>query len=177
MNGEEIVHVPGHGQDHDGDGEHTESESERRKGERKFAIMLRRQQVAERLVAHWPYRAIARELGVSLGTIAKDVAKIREEWRDRLAQTYEEHVAEEFGKLDQVEMALLPKVLHGGRDGGASLNAAQVWLAVSDRRARLMGLDKPQRAEITIDVSDLDAQRQRAAELIDLVERRNRQAG
>ncbi|MDP9469167.1 MAG: hypothetical protein M3Q71_00655 [Chloroflexota bacterium] len=43
-------------------------------------IEARRARVAEGLVARRPYRELADELGVALGTIAGDVRALRREW-------------------------------------------------------------------------------------------------
>jgi hypothetical protein len=56
---------------------------------------------------------------------------------------------EEIAKLDLVERELLPEALHGGPKGGVNLGALDRLLAVQGRRARMLGLDAPQRVEIT----------------------------
>lgn len=51
------------------------------------------------------------------------------------------HVNEELGKIDTLERAVRPV---------ASLGAIDIALACEDRRAQLLGLDKPSAAEVTV---------------------------
>ena len=46
------------------------------------------------------YREIAKRVGVSLGTISRDVRLARETWRNIAAEHYEEHVATALAEID-----------------------------------------------------------------------------
>ena len=58
---------------------------------KRAAIEDRQAKVAELLLAEQPYRTIARVCDVSLGTVASDVAAIREQWRDSKMPDLEAH--------------------------------------------------------------------------------------
>lgn len=97
----------------------------------------RRTQVAAMMLAKVPYRTMATKLECGLATIQRDVDAVREEWRLRRAVASDEAVAEELAKLDLAEHGLMPDV---GLGAPASVNA---FVRVAQRRARLLGLDKP----------------------------------
>lgn len=119
-------------------------------------IAARRTQVAALRLAHLTQREIASRLGVSVGTINADLQAIREEWAERRSTAYDDWVAEELAKLDRLERALLPLALQG------QTTAADRVLSVMDRRARIVGLDKPQMHEHTVITRDaLDAEIER----------------
>jgi hypothetical protein len=122
-------------------------------------IAARRTKVATLRLAHLTQPEIAAQLGVGIGTVNRDLQAIRQEWAQRRDTAYEDWLAEELAKLDRLERALLPLALQG------SAPVADRILSIMDRRARMMGLDKPTRAEVTVDVrSDLDRE---IAELLD----------
>lgn len=129
-------------------------------------IENRRRDVAALLAARLPYREIGRRLGVSVGTVARDVEKIRRTWQDRYAEDYNAHASEQLATLDIVKQRLLPRVLVGGkpeeeivegRPTGRTVPTMDLWaldrlLGVMDREARLLGLDAPQRIEVQMHV-------------------------
>lgn len=122
-------------------------------------LATRRRKVAELRLQHWTETEIAEALGVSQPTISRDLAHIREEWREERVRSYDDWVAEELAKLAALERTLLPEaILEGGQ-------AVDRVLSVMDRRARLLGLDKPQLHEHTIVTEDaLDAEIRRLEE-------------
>jgi len=116
---------------------------------KKDQIAQRRHLVATMRLAHLTQQEIADRLGVSVGTINADLKAVREEWAERRRETYDDLVAEELAKLDRLERALLPLALQG--QGPASDRV----LSIMDRRARLLGLDRPTRHEVTMLTQDL----------------------
>jgi transcriptional regulator with XRE-family HTH domain len=111
-------------------------------------IAARRQQVATLRLAHLSQAEIARKLGVSVGTVNADLQAIRQEWAERRRSSFEEWLDEELAKLDRLERALLPLALQG------QATAADRVLSVMDRRAKLLGLNKPERHEHTVITMD-----------------------
>jgi sigma54-dependent transcription regulator len=93
---------------------------------------------------HYTQREIAVEIGVSVATVNRDLAVVRAEWAERRSQSYESWVAEELAKIDLLERAILPAAISG--DDKAQARIVQFM----DRRARMMGLDKPERFEHTV---------------------------
>lgn len=119
-------------------------------------IAARRVQVAALRLSHFTQREIAARLQVSVGTINADLQAIRDEWQARRATHYDDWVGEELAKLDRLERSLMPLALQGQHQ------AADRVLAIMDRRARLVGLDKPQLHEHTVITRDaLDAEIER----------------
>lgn len=130
---------------------------------RKVAIGQRRSEVAALVLSKIPQREIARRLHVGLGTVGDDVKAIKGMWADRAAESYDAHVAEELAKLDWLERAFLPGAFTG------DVKSAEMLLKVMDRKARLLGLDQPTQAKVTIDVVDVEAQKARAREQLEQV--------
>jgi hypothetical protein len=83
----------------------------------KLAILERRKHVAHRYVTGQRQHEIARSLEVDLATIKRDLAFIREEWRQDAVRDVGERQAAELAKLDALERtcweawerSLLPK--------------------------------------------------------------------
>jgi hypothetical protein len=55
----------------------------------------------------------------------------------------------ELDRIEKTCRAIEPKVAAG------DVRAAEVWNKLSERRSRLMGLDKPERREVTVLTSDV----------------------
>ena len=122
----------------------------------KDAIAARRQQVAALRLARLSQHEIATRLNVSVGTVNSDIAAIREEWAERRLQDYGEWVAEELALLDRLQRTLLPTAIQGDD------RAIQRLLSVMDRRARMLGLDQPERFTVqvvTVDMIDAEIAR------------------
>jgi hypothetical protein len=58
----------------------------------------------------------------------------------------------ELQRIEKTCAALEPRIALGGQD---SIRAAEVWNKLSERRSKLMGLDKPERKEITVLTADV----------------------
>lgn len=112
-------------------------------------ILARRSRVAMLRLAHLTQAEIAQQVGVSVGTVNADLKIIRDEWADRAATAFEDWISEELAKMDRLERALLPQALQGQ---GA---AAEKVLSIMDRRAKLLGLNKPDKVEHTHITRDL----------------------
>lgn len=112
----------------------------------------RRTQVAAMLVAHVSVREMARLTGASKSTIDRDVQVIRRWWRQQAAQSYSLRVAEELGKLDELEKAVMPKARAG------DVKAIEQAIRLMERRARVLGIDAPVRSRVEVITEDaLDA--------------------
>lgn len=112
------------------------------------AIQARRQKVSALRLMHYTEREIAAELGISNATAHRDIVAVRQEWAERRTQRYEEWVAEELAKIDLLERAIMPSALSGDDKAQARL------VQFMDRRARMMGLDVPQKHEHTVITMD-----------------------
>lgn len=125
----------------------------------KLAREKRRQVIATLVTYHWTYQEIADRVGVAVGTVCSDVAVIRKRWQERYAEEYARHVAEEIAKLDDLERRILPLALTGGARSGEEGAKPSLWavdraLAIMDRRARLLGLDKPTKVDAKVTVTE-----------------------
>lgn len=120
------------------------------------AVAVRRTQVAAMRLQRRTQREMARVLNVSLGTINRDLQAVRDEWAERREQSYNDWVAEELALLDRLQRSLLPKAIEGND------RAVQRVLSVMERRARMLGLDQPEKflhQVVTIDVIDAEIAR------------------
>lgn len=97
------------------------------------AIERRRQKVADGLLAGDTYRVMAKELRVSLGTIAKDTKAIFTQWREDRAWKIEEWASLQVHRLDKMLHAIWPEVLAG------ELPAIDRALRIEQQRADLLG--------------------------------------
>lgn len=109
-------------------------------------IAQRRERVAFLLTAKTPILKIAAALGVSEKTIDRDVRAIRDEWEASARESIDAHVASELAALDEVERRLWRDHLS---QEPIDQNGVRSLLQVHDRRARLLGLDRPRRVEVT----------------------------
>jgi hypothetical protein len=107
-------------------------------------IAQRRERVSAALLAGRSYREIAAmitaqgDLGnVSATTIADDVKQIRDGWRERASLSYDMLVGHEVAKLDALERGHMAAAMSGDPA------AARIVIRVMERRARLLGLDRP----------------------------------
>jgi transposase-like protein len=87
------------------------------------------------------YRQIAKEIGVSPKTAHKYVNDALEEYIAATAESVEILRTIELQKLDELESVLLPLALKG------DLQAADRVLKIQERRAKLLGLEAPQKVE------------------------------
>jgi hypothetical protein len=164
----DLVHVPGLG--------HSEGARKRGPGsgnraDEKFAIEQRRTQVAALYLSKRSEREIARLLHVSRSTIRKDIAATKKAWRERATMDFQAIVDEEIAKMEGMERALIPVAFLGSHEAVGDL------LKVMDRKAKLLGLDRPVKIDATFHV-DVAAEKARGIELIDEVERqRQRRTG
>lgn len=63
-----------------------------RRSKHAHAVRKRRTLIGRLLVRGWSRGAIAERLGVSVDTVKKDAREIAQEWRDRYAADYEDHL-------------------------------------------------------------------------------------
>lgn len=116
----------------------------------RFTIANRRRQVAALVLARVDERTIARTLGVSRGTVAKDKARILVTWREAAERDILDSRAEAAAALDADEVRLrsvFDEVLRG-KDVEGALEVYDRILKVADARARLLGLNAPEQREI-----------------------------
>jgi len=121
-------------------------------------ILERRTQVATLRLMHYTQQQIAQRLNVSQATVSADLAAVRDEWVSRRDQQYGDWVAEEIAKLDALERVWLPRALSQNNDEKAVTKV----LSIMDRRARMLGLDQPERFQVqlvTVDMIDAEIAR------------------
>lgn len=169
----DLVHVPGLGHSQGARDDETTDDGEPRDDgpHGKDWRLLRRTMIADMLLRRIPERAMAAQLGCSKSTVHRECEKIRREWRDRHAEKFDAHVAESLAVLDRTRATALAIMQRDDVVIPARLDALGKVLASEDRRARLLGLDKPQRIEATIHL-DLEAERARGLAMVDEVKRR-----
>lgn len=134
-----------------------------------------REQIAHLRLFHATQEQIAQKLGLSVATVCREIKAIEAEWRANMLRDVEAIKAEELRKLDHYELETLQewerskkdcqkKVMEdsqGGRSGKvrkAKIETTQnfgdprymsVLLGIQDRRAKILGLDSPQKVAPT----------------------------
>ena len=103
----------------------------------------RRKKVAANILGGLTYREIAEALNVSLGTVANDVKIILGRWQREQVADAEKYVQIELRRLDRAINAIWNDVQDG------KLTAIDRMIKLMERRAKLMGLDAPQRHQLT----------------------------
>ena len=104
----------------------------------------RRAQALELRKRGMSYRQIGQELGVSRNTAHRYVTEELDELRAETRASAEQLRDLELERLDQYLARLQPKIEDGDE------KAIATALRVQERRAKLTGLDAPQRSEVTI---------------------------
>jgi hypothetical protein len=102
---------------------------------------LRRRQVAVNLLAGLNYREMAEALGVSLGTIKNDVDVVMGHWQQEQVAVATDYVTLQERRLDRALNAIWAQVLNGDD------KAITAMLKIEERRAKLRGLDQPDKLE------------------------------
>lgn len=114
----------------------------------KAAREERRTLVATLLLTRASYRqiidAVRTQLGyeTSLGTIHNDVSVIRHQWAERTHTAWDAHVSEQMAYLDGLLRAVMPDALRG------DTTAVTAALGILDRRAKMLGLNAPDRVVV-----------------------------
>ena len=121
----------------------------------------RRREIVSRMARRgFSIERMAEELGVAKATVTQDLAFLHNKWRERSMQSYGAWIAEELNKLDRLEDTLWAEI-DRQHDGGKVANqTVDRMLKVMDRRAKLLGLDEPERIEV-ISMSAVESEIQR----------------
>lgn len=95
-------------------------------------------------------RMIAKQTGLAIGTVD---ARIQAEIQARVEPLADEVRKMQLDRLDEWLMHLNRQI----RAGTAVARNIEIALRVEERRAKLLGVDKPEKFEVTTGESDLDA--------------------
>lgn len=87
------------------------------------------------------YPEISKELGVSADTVRKYVVESLREFRAESAEFVEEAIGVDILRLDEMIAAIWPQVMAG------HLGAHDRALKILERRAKMLGLDRPVKTE------------------------------
>lgn len=91
---------------------------------------------AERLTGK-NYQAIADALGISMGTVCSDLKTVREGIENENAERAKEEKEIERARLDAIVETYMNKIM----TGTASNSDVSTYIKVSERRAKMLGLD------------------------------------
>jgi len=103
-------------------------------------LLIRKPKATQREIHEWIGRNIVNpetNAPYCLGTINNDLRAIREGWEERAELDYGQWVAEELARIDEVETEAWKR------------QDLELVLKCSDRRRKLLGLDKPSRIDLT----------------------------
>ena len=145
------------------------------RAESELTQLERRELVQRMMLARMTQAAMAVEIGCSHKTITRDVEWVRENWKQRLAQRYDEWTMEELSKLDALEEALWPGAMSG------KPHVVERVVQLMDHRAKLLGLYAPTRQKMQVVTDDLldqmiEAERRKLEQLADARGAERRQA-
>ena len=107
-------------------------------------IESRRSQVIKLRLEGNSLRAIAQTLGVALSTVHGDLTAMLQGLKDAQKLCAEEYLTLELERLDMATQAIAQRVQEG------HLGAIDRWLKISERRAKLLGLDKAPQQSIDV---------------------------
>ena len=123
--------------------------------------------VAELTLLGFSPQKIAERLGVSEKTIKTDLEKIRIRWQQNRQKSYSQFIEEELAT-----QAMLMQSLEEGIKSG-SWKHVETALKITERRARVMGLDHTDRMEqarVEIEAAQLDLITRAVERVLDVLE-------
>ena len=118
------------------------------KSQSRMRILNRRKKVSEMYLRRFTLSQIAETLGKSMGTIQKDIAAIRDEWRKESKEHIGEVITRELAELQHIENEAAKQFIRQ-RDK----SFLETRLKCKDRRAKLLGLDQPEKHQNEVNVS------------------------
>ena len=130
---------------------------ESRSSHRRTRPKQRQQQAWQLRLAGHSLREIARQLGVSIGTVCGDVQRAFQEYQEQW-RAEAKHFAElDLARIETILARLWPGVLQG------DVKSCLAALRVLERRAKLLGLDAATKVQLSQDESapSVDDLRQR----------------
>jgi hypothetical protein len=89
-----------------------------------------------------------RTLSGRVSTGAAHIEAVRSEWKAARIGLTGEYAATTLAQMDEILRVVWPKVVGGGRGGGAGLGAIDRALAALRLRAELMGLNEPAKMDV-----------------------------
>jgi len=120
-------------------------------------LKLRRAKAAELVLKGWTRLAVAEFFGVSTATVRNDLDSIQAEWKETRVGCFDLFVQHQTDCLDKDEWDLRGRI--GELDENANLDplkkldaVVRVYghiLKVMERRAKILGLDKPSEIRVT----------------------------
>lgn len=90
---------------------------------------------------------IARELGIDQPTVSRDLALCYDAYRKQQEEEKPEIARIELSRLDALQKVFMAKALEGDQQSGA------LTLRISERRAKLLGIDAPQKLQVDADLT------------------------
>jgi hypothetical protein len=117
----------------------------------RIEIEERRLKVAELWALRLPQREMARQLGVSLGTVNGDLAFLVKEWKRKRIKEVDAILSQELADLDAMErrLAILTHKRGEKITPGDAVRLSDGRLHIKDRRAKQLGLDASVKTEVT----------------------------
>lgn len=106
--------------------------------ERELEIEQRRSTVAANILAGLNYRDLAKQLNVSLGTIANDVKVVAKRYRDEQISEYADIVQLELRRIDTALNAIWNDVKLGSK------SAIETMVMLQNQRAKYLALFEPE---------------------------------
>lgn len=134
---------------------------------RKAIVAERRRDVMDLYRQAYQQQEIAEMLGVSPTVISRDIKAIREGWIEEAKKTRGEIAMQELAKLDADEAAVR-RELGTLRKEHEKDRKRKLILAIMERRAKMLGLDRPE--ELNVNINWRDALREAGIDVTALFE-------
>ncbi len=129
-------------------------------------VDARRLLVMEAYVNGTTMHAIARQMGVSVATVSRDVAAVRDDWREQMTELYDTWKDRELDRLDKLEVMASEGWERSRRDGKKVVNSEKgktkerqqrdgdpaflkVLATCIGERCRILGLHAPKKLDHT----------------------------
>ena len=123
----------------------------------KMSVEERRQIVAQNILAGVPYRVIADQTGVTVGTISGDFKAILKEWRVQYSHTIDEWVNLQLRRLDRMLASVWESAIVSKDNPTPNLKSVQTALKIMEQQAKIMGLNAPEKVDLTTDGKPIPA--------------------
>ncbi len=116
-------------------------------------VKNRRKKVAALYLNKVDQADIADKLSISQATVSRDIKALAEEWHNEAMLDINTHISRELAELERMELETAAMYQTAKReDKPSSKREAISWmetrLKIKDRRAKLLGLDQPQKLDL-----------------------------
>jgi sigma54-dependent transcription regulator len=113
-------------------------------------LIERRKQVAKLYLNRAKIADIADKLGIDYSTVSRDITYLKKCWLEESKEDISKQIARELAELDLMELEANIQYQAAKKAGKDvfMIRWKETQLKIKDRRAKLLGLDRPQKVEL-----------------------------